>query len=58
MSEPTISVTITNQRLQKAKGKETLNAFFSSLPDGKLPPWLLAHSSAILTRITTYGVCL
>lgn len=35
-----------------------MNSFFSSLVDGRLPPWLLAHLSAILTRMTTYGVCL
>ena len=38
--------------------KLTLNSFFSSLVDGRLPPWLLTHCSAILIRRTTYGVCL
>ena len=53
-----ISVRQGSQQKSYETNKLTLNSFFSSLVDGRLPPWLLTHCSAILIRRTTYGVCL
>ena len=47
-----------SQQKSYETNKLTLNSFFSSLIDGRLPPWLLTHCSAILIRRTTYGMCL